>query len=64
MFEEFFFVIWQRLFIACVNHEILLAKLHFSGIRRISEDWFRSYLNNGRQKVKVKSPNTTQTFII
>ena len=27
----------------CANHEILLAKLHFYGIRGVSEDWFRSY---------------------
>ena len=53
---------WQRLLIACVNHEILLAKLHFSGIRRVSEDWFRFYLTNGRQKVEVKLPNSAQTF--
>ena len=46
----------------CVNHEILLAKLHFYGIRGISEDWFRSYLTNRRQKVKVKSRNATQNL--
>jgi hypothetical protein len=60
-----FYVIWQRLLIACVNHEILLAKLHSSGIRRVSEYWFRSCLTNGRQKVEVKSvksPNSAQTF--
>jgi len=61
MLEEFF-VILQRLLIAFVNHEILLAKLHFSGIRRVSEDWLGSYLTNGRQKVEVKSPNSAQTF--
>ena len=36
----------------CVNHEILLAELHFYGISWVSEDWFRSYLTNRRQKVK------------
>lgn len=44
----------------CVNHETLLAKLHFYGIWGVSEDWYRSYLANRRQNVEVKSPNTTQ----
>jgi hypothetical protein len=34
----------------CVNHEILLAKLHVYGIQEISADWFRSYLTNRRLK--------------
>ena len=34
----------------------MLAKLHFYGIRGVSEDWCRSYLTNRRQKVAVKSP--------
>jgi hypothetical protein len=41
----------------CVNHEILLAKLHFYGIRGVSEGWFGSYLTNRRQTIEVKSPN-------
>jgi hypothetical protein len=43
-----------------VNHEILLAKLHFYGIQGVSKDWFRSYSTNRRQKVEVKSPNLIQ----
>jgi len=27
-----------------MNHEILLAKLHFCGIEWVYEDWFRFYL--------------------
>ena len=42
----------------CVNHEILVAKLHFYGVWGVSEDWFMSFLTNRRQKVEVKSPNT------
>ena len=44
----------------CMNHEILLAKLYFYGIRRPSEDWFRFYLTKRRQKVEVKSRNRPQ----
>ena len=46
----------------CVNHEILLTKLHSYGIWGISEVWFRSYLTNRRQKVDVKWPNSTIFF--
>ena len=44
----------------CVNHEIVLAKLHFYGIQGISEDCFKSCLTNRRQKVEVNSPSATQ----
>ena len=43
----------------CVNHDILLAKLRYYRIQGVSEDWYRSYLTNRRQKVEVKSLNTT-----
>jgi hypothetical protein len=46
----------------CVNHVISIAKLHFYGIRRVSEDWFRTYETIRRQKVVVKSPHTTKIF--
>ena len=36
----------------CMNHEILLAKLHIHGIQGVYEDWFTSYLTNRRQKLK------------
>jgi len=45
-----------------MNHRILLAKLHLYGIRGVPEDWLISYLTNRRQKVEVKSPNSTQIF--
>ena len=35
----------------CKNHEILLDKLHFCGIRSMSEDCFKFHLTNKRQKV-------------
>ena len=42
--------------------KFLLTKLHFYGLRGVSEDWSRSYLANRRQKVQVKSPNTVQNL--
>jgi hypothetical protein len=47
----------------CISYEILLAKLHFYEIRGISEDWFRFYLSNRRQRVEGKSSNSTQNFL-
>jgi hypothetical protein len=49
---------WEKAF-GFVNYKILLPKLHFYGIQGVFEDWFRSYLTNRRQKVEIKSPNTT-----
>jgi hypothetical protein len=39
----------------CVNHEMLLAKLHYYGIQGTVAYWFRSYLTNGKQKTEIKS---------
>ena len=36
-----------------VNHNILLKKLHHYGIRGITNDWFKRYLNNRTQQTKV-----------
>ena len=48
---------------ACANHEILLTKLHSYGIHVITIDWFMSYLTNRKQKVEIKSPNSTQNLV-
>jgi hypothetical protein len=40
----------------------LLTKLHFYGIQGIAAKWFRSYLTDRKQKVKVKSPKNNQNF--
>jgi hypothetical protein len=44
----------------CVNQETLLAQLHFYGIWVVSEDWFRSYSINKRQKLEVTLLNSSQ----
>ena len=35
-----------------IDHDILLNKLHFYGIRGIAHKWFNSYLSNRKQYVK------------
>jgi hypothetical protein len=39
----------------CVNHEILPAKSHYSGIQETLANWFRSCLTNRKQKTEIKS---------
>jgi hypothetical protein len=46
----------------CVNHKILLVKLHFCGVQVIFADWLRFYLNNRRQEIEINSPFDTQFF--
>ena len=36
-----------------VDHQILLAKSNHYGIRRVSNDWFKSYLSNRSQYVSI-----------
>ena len=36
-----------------VDHNILLHKLNYYGIRGIANDWFRSYLTNRTQQVEI-----------
>jgi hypothetical protein len=38
-----------------VNHEILLANLHYYGIQGTVANWFRSCLTNRKQKTEIKS---------
>jgi len=47
-----------------VKHEILLVYLQFYGIRHVTEDYFRSYVRNRREKVEVTSPNATKLFFL
>ena len=36
-----------------VDHELMLQKLYYYGIRGIAHDWFRSYLSHRKQYVKI-----------
>jgi hypothetical protein len=47
----------------CVNEEFLLTKLHFYGIQGLTMDLFKSYLTNMKQKVEIKSPNSTHNLV-
>jgi hypothetical protein len=39
----------------CVNHEILVAKLHYYGTQGTVANWFRSYVTNRKQETEIKS---------
>jgi hypothetical protein len=41
----------------CVNHDILLAKLYYYGIRGMNAKWFETYIANRKQKVQVTPQN-------
>ena len=56
--EEFFCDLAKAF--VCVNHETLLAKLHFCGILGVSEVWFRSCSINERQKFEITLLNSSQ----
>ena len=46
-----------------VNHNILLKKLHHYEIRGITNDWFKSYLNNRTQQTKVNDSISEKTEV-
>ena len=41
-----------------VDHNILLSKLNYYGIRGIANDWFKSYLSNRSQFVLIDGFNS------
>ena len=43
-----------------VDHNILLSKLNYYGIRGIANDWFKSYLSNQSQVVPINGFNSDQ----
>jgi hypothetical protein len=42
----------------CANHELLLKKLQFYGVKGILSDWFKSYLCNRKQRVELNFSGT------
>jgi hypothetical protein len=47
----------------CVDHEVLLSKLEFFGIRGKAKLWFKSYLSNRYQKVLITNTILTPMII-
>ena len=43
-----------------VDHQILLKKLEYYGIRGLANNWFRSYLTNCQQFVSVNGFKSTK----
>jgi len=54
MLQEFFFCDLAGTFY-CVDHELLLQKLQFYAVRRVTLDWFKSYSFNRKQRVELNS---------
>ena len=47
-----------------VNHQILLNKLDYYGIRGTANKWFQSYLTNRKQFVSINGPNSDKNIIL
>jgi hypothetical protein len=46
-----------------VNHQILLQKLEYYGIRGMANDWFKSYLDNRKQFVSMGGVKSDMLYI-
>ena len=46
-----------------VNHNILIDKLEHYGIRGVAKEWFKSYLSNRHQKVKIGNSMSNEMLI-
>jgi hypothetical protein len=45
----------------CLNHSILLSKLHFYGVNGKAKSWFESYLNNRYMRVQISDVGLNRT---
>jgi hypothetical protein len=48
----------------CVNHEILLTKLHYFGIKGSRVNWCKSYKTNRKQKIEIKIPLYNPKYLL
>jgi hypothetical protein len=44
----------------CINHKILIDKLHHCGVRGVNIKWFESCLADRKQRVDIISPSQQQ----
>ena len=47
-----------------MEHDILLAKLEHCGIRGLANEWFRSYLSNGKQYVSINGHESSLASVL
>ena len=47
-----------------VNHDILLSKLHYYGVRGTPLNWFKDYLHNRTQFVKIGNTKSSYEAIV
>jgi hypothetical protein len=45
----------------CINHELLLSKLHYVGIQGAMANWFELYLTDRKQTMEIRLPNAIQS---
>jgi len=46
----------------CVNHEILIMKLHYYGLQEQNSNRLKSYLINRKQRVKLKINSVQDSY--
>jgi hypothetical protein len=47
----------------CVNHEILLSKLEFYGVKGKAKFWFESYFSNRYQRVSITNDVLNRNYL-
>ena len=47
-----------------IDHNILLAKLNYFGVREVANEWFRSYLNGCLMQTKIDGKSSNSKSIV